>query len=115
MPPYELITYMTRPEPSRIGPPERHIPLPPEIKILTYYNSWLMDGLWETKVIETCPNGRNSLIGSCATLEPPDRQHGVVVDFYRKRGYKVVGDREPLTDAQLQGLEKLLEGIPGLG
>ncbi len=113
MPQHELITYMTRPEPGRIGS-ERPVHLPLEIKILTYYNSWLMDWLWETKVIGTDLNGSKYLIQSHSTPKPPEMQHNDVVGFYRERGYKVVEHRVPLTDAELGRLEELLNGIPGL-
>ena len=111
---HELVTYMTRPEPGRIGSPGRHVYLPLEMKILTGCNSWLRDGICETKVMGINPNGEDLLIQSCATLDLPDKQHDSLVGHYRLMGYKVVEHRRPLTDVELEGLEELLKGIPGL-
>src|SRR3989338_5508654 len=107
---YKLVTYMRRSEPSSIGPPERHIPLPPEIKIYTSYNSWFRDGLWETRVVGINPDGKNSLMQLYATLAPPDNQHRTIVDYNISMGYKIPEQpdsdavRQPNIDNKLKGL-----------
>lgn len=114
MPAYELTTIMKRESPAHILLLEGLIVLPLELKIYTSYNSWLRDGVWETKVIGINPNGRDFLMQTSATLDLPDRQHAVFVDKYKSMGYEIAEHRKPLTHAELGRLEKLLEGIPGL-
>lgn len=114
--PLELITFMKR----ITGSPE----LPKEITIVTRYNEYLFgEGSWKTQVFNS---QSRSLMGACASIDLPDRQHEVVVGFYAAEGYYIIAQLG--TSAQQPGsmpnesagqtpanagLERLLEGIPG--
>lgn len=106
---HELATYMKRPEPSGINSP-RDLPL--EIMISTIPDCRIRDGLWKTRVTGIDPDGQEVTIQSCATLDPPDEQHGTFVGNYRSMGYEIA--KQPGSSAvrrqnTYDKLKKLLE------